>query len=97
MEARSEELAEALSSGDPERVAQACEEIAETYQQVWRDVLVMKCAHEALCCCQGTAAWLPCNPLAACPTLELCTALSWSCTQHMDRNCVPGPICRSSA
>ena len=34
VEARNDELAQALGSGDPERVAQACEEIAEAYQQV---------------------------------------------------------------
>ncbi len=34
VEACSDELAQALGSGDPERVAQACEDIAEMYQQV---------------------------------------------------------------
>lgn len=34
VEARSDGLAQALGSGDPQRVAQACEEISEAYQQV---------------------------------------------------------------
>ncbi|PRW60747.1 flagellar associated [Chlorella sorokiniana] len=33
VETRNDELAQALASGDPERVAQACGEIAEAYQQ----------------------------------------------------------------